>query len=176
MTALRRGAWLPLTLLSLGGCGEGPTAPSSNGKDGSATFSRVALVDSISEKVYKGLTKPAALPPRLQCMERPKISARDAADYTVRFVPSCFGSVVTEFHFSFRVDPPREELKLKDGRFVMVKRGPKVQVLVYGPAKKAAATAARHAKMFLQLYKTEGARAKLLPKVNNKNKSTSSKK
>ncbi|MBI4538989.1 MAG: hypothetical protein HY704_05695 [Gemmatimonadetes bacterium] len=153
-------------------------APSPNGQEESVTFSRVALVDSISEQIYKGLTKPAALPPQLQCMQRPKISAREEADYTIRFAPSCFGTIVTEFHFSFRVNPPRERLKLKDGRLVVVKRGPKVQVLVYGPGKKAAATAARHAKMFSQLYKIEGARAKELAKnkpASSKNEPASSK-
>lgn len=167
-SAIRCLAWLPLIPLSLGGCGEGPVASSARDAGEYVGFTRVALVDSIAEKVYKALTKPAVLPPQLQCMERPKMSAREEADYTVHLVPSCFGSVVREFSFSFRVNPPRQGFKLKDGGLVFVKHGPKVQVLVYGPAKKAVGVAATHAKMFLQLHKIEGARAKELAKDNAK--------
>ena len=159
---LRRLASLPLLFLSFGGCGQGVLDPSSVGRTEPATFHQVALPDSISLKLYKGLTKPVSLPERAQCLERASVSTSREADYTIHFHAPCFGRLVEEFYFEFRVTPPHRGLKLDAGRFVVVERGPRIRVVVHSVEEEAAAAATKHAEMFLKLYKIERARFKAL--------------
>jgi len=163
--ALRKMGWFALLLLSAQGC-TSPLAPSADGERDDAIFSWVALSDSVSNKVYKGLTKPVSIPEQFQCIDRIDVSPRNEADYTVRFDVSCLSRIAAQSSFEFRVTPPHRRLKLDDGRLIVVERGPRVQVLVQrdpdkrGSAKKEEAKARADAKMFLKLGKIEKGRRK----------------
>ena len=163
--ALRQMGWFTLLLLSAQGC-TSPLAPSADGLQNDAIFSWVALSDSVSNKIYKGLTKPISLPEQFQCMDRIDMSTRNETDYTVRFDVSCLSRIAAQSSFEFRVTPPHRRLKLDDGRLIVVERGPRVQVLVQrhpdkpASAKKEKAKARADAKMFLKLGKIEKGRRK----------------
>ena len=163
--ALRQMGWFTLLLLSAQGC-TNPLAPSADGEQDDAIFSWVVLSDSVSNKVYKGLTKPVSLLEQFQCIDRVNVSLRNEADYTVRFDVSCLSRIPAQSSFEFRVTPPHRRLKLDDGRLIVVERGPRVQVLVQRhpdkrwSAKKEKAKARADAKMFLKLGKIEKRRRK----------------
>lgn len=163
--ALRQMGWFTLLLLSAQGC-TNPLAPLADDEQDDAIFSWVALSDSVSNKVYKGLTKPVSLLEQFQCIDRIDVSLRNEADYTVRFDVSCLSRIAAQSSFEFRVTPPHRRLKLDDGRLIVVERGPGVQVLVQRhpdkqwSAKKEKAKARADAKMFLKLGKIEKRRRK----------------